>query len=125
MNRRGFLTGALAGGLSLAQDGGQMQYATLGRTGVRVSKLAVGCYFIGTDEVSQAEGEAILHRAVELGVNYLDTAPNYLRSEEKMGPVIPEIRDKVFLVSKWSDPHERHREIGDRSGMVICGIALF
>ena len=50
-----------------------------------------------------------LHRALELGVNYLDTAPTYGSpetgfAEEKMGPAIAEIRDQVFLVTKTEEP---------------------
>ena len=46
---------------------------------------------------------------LELGVNYLDTAPTYGNAEtgfaeEKMGPAIAEIRDKVFLVTKTEEP---------------------
>lgn len=106
MQRRDFLARSLATGLawtSASPGATTMPTATLGRTGVRVSRLALGCYFLGTEEVSQAAAEEILLRAVELGINYLDTAPNYLRSEEKMGPAIPKIRERVFLVSKTED----------------------
>jgi aryl-alcohol dehydrogenase-like predicted oxidoreductase len=50
-----------------------------------------------------------LRRALELGVNYLDTAPVYGNeqtgfAEEKMGPGIRELRDKFFLVTKTEEP---------------------
>ena len=59
--------------------------------------------------VTPDDVRATLHRAVELGVNYLDTAPTYGNpetgfAEEKMGPAIAEIRDKVFLVTKTEEP---------------------
>jgi aryl-alcohol dehydrogenase-like predicted oxidoreductase len=49
-----------------------------------------------------------LYRALDLGVTYLDVAPNYGStgtgfSEEKMGPAIKDIRDKVFLVTKTEE----------------------
>jgi aryl-alcohol dehydrogenase-like predicted oxidoreductase len=58
--------------------------------------------------VTAKDVSATLHRALELGVNYLDTAPNYGNpetgfAEEKMGPAISELRDQVFLVSKTED----------------------
>lgn len=54
-------------------------------------------------------GRAALHCALELGINYLDTAPTYGNAEtgfaeEKMAPAITAIRDKVFLVTKPEDP---------------------
>jgi len=82
----------------------------LGRTGVRVSRLGIGCEpfkhaHVGVDDVRKT-----LLRALELGVNYLDVAPTYGdakrggTSEVKMGPTIAEIRDRVFLVTKTEEP---------------------
>jgi aryl-alcohol dehydrogenase-like predicted oxidoreductase len=80
----------------------------LGRTGVTVGRLGVGCAYFQRKRVTPDDVSKTLHRALELGVNYLDTAPNYGSpetgyAEEKMGAVIPEIRDKVFLVTKTED----------------------
>ncbi len=82
---------------------------TLGRTGVRVSRLGIGCAPFQREQVTEDAIRATLHRALELGVNYLDVAPNYGNeergfSEAKMGPSIPEIRDRVFLVTKTEEP---------------------
>ncbi len=76
----------------------------LGRTGVRVSRLGIGCAYFQRKPVTPDDVRATLHRALELGVNYLDTAPVYGDAEEKMGPAIAEIRDKVFLVTKTEEP---------------------
>lgn len=81
----------------------------LGRTGVRVSRLGIGCAYFQRKRVTPDDVRGTLHRALELGVNYLDTAPNYGSvetgfAEEKMGPAIAEIRDKVFLVTKTEEP---------------------
>jgi len=63
-----------------------MEYRTLGRTGLNVSLLSMGGLF-----VSKAGGEDrqraydAIHRALALGVNYVDTAPSYLDSEEVLG----------------------------------------
>ncbi len=82
--------------------------AALGRTGAKVSRLGIGCAYFQRKRVTPDDVSATLHRALELGVNYLDTAPNYGHpetgfAEEKMGPALRELRDKVFLVSKTEE----------------------
>lgn len=80
----------------------------LGRTGVEVSRLGIGCAYFQREHVTPEHTRAVLLRGLELGVNYLDTAPNYATgdhiAEVKMGPAIKEIRDKVFLVTKTEEP---------------------
>jgi aryl-alcohol dehydrogenase-like predicted oxidoreductase len=80
----------------------------LGRTGAKVGQLGVGCAYFQRKRVTPEDVAKTLHRALELGINYLDTAPNYGSpetgfAEEKMGLVMPEIRGKVFLVTKTED----------------------
>ncbi len=82
---------------------------TLGRTGEMVSLLGIGCFPFAKKEVSIDDIGKILHSAVDMGINYLDVAPNYGRegvgfAETKMGPVVKAIRKKIFLVSKTEDP---------------------
>ena len=76
-----------------------MKYATLGRTGINLSILGVGCAPLGQTYSSQQAADEVLQRAVELGVTYIDTAPNYAKAEERMGHVMPEVRDKIFLAT--------------------------
>jgi aryl-alcohol dehydrogenase-like predicted oxidoreductase len=83
--------------------------APLGRTGVEVSRLGIGCAWFQRKQVTPDDVAKTLHRALELGVTYLDTAPSYGTpeggyAEEKMGHVLPEIRDRVFLVTKTDEP---------------------
>ncbi|MEI6786779.1 MAG: aldo/keto reductase, partial [Verrucomicrobiota bacterium] len=56
-----------------------MQYRALGRTGWKVSAVSFGAWAIGGawGPVKDAESLAALHRAVELGVNFFDTADVY------------------------------------------------
>ncbi len=72
----------------------------LGRTGVRVSMLAVG----GAHFLRQSEGEGIrlIHEAIDLGVTFLDNAWEYnrTRSESVMGAALKGRRDRVFLMTK-------------------------
>ncbi|NLF32237.1 MAG: aldo/keto reductase [Planctomycetes bacterium] len=70
----------------------------LGRTGFDVSLFALGGVTYNT--LGDAEAAAVVHRALDLGVNYIDTAHSYKESERKLGPVIAERRDEVFLATK-------------------------
>jgi aryl-alcohol dehydrogenase-like predicted oxidoreductase len=80
-----------------------MPQRRLGRTDKHVSLLGVGCApfaDLSTEQVSK-----IIHRALELDVNYFDVAPNYGNarrgySEKVMGPTVAKVRDRMFLVSK-------------------------
>ena len=82
----------------------------LGRTGAKVSRLGIGCAYFQRKHVTPDDVTATLHRAIELGVNYLDTAPVYGNpetgfAEVKMGPgASRELRDKFFLVTKTEEP---------------------
>lgn len=70
----------------------------LGRTGIEVSILALGG--VKYNQLPDAEAAAVVHRAIDLGINYIDTAATYDQSEWKLGPVVAERRDEVFLASK-------------------------
>jgi len=86
-----------------------MQYRVLGRTGVRVSEIGFGGAGAGLrnylrrwdprDEDLAATVEAALRRAVELGINYFDTAPKY-GSEEVFGRGLKAHRKDIFLATK-------------------------
>src|SRR3954466_7690627 len=56
-----------------------MQYRVLGRTGFNVSAISVGCWAIGGawGKINDEESLAALHRALDLGVNFFDTADVY------------------------------------------------
>ncbi len=78
-----------------------MEHRALGRTGAQVSALCLGCmnFGWGTEEKESTE---IIHRALELGLNFLDTADVYGKgaSEEITGRAIAGRRDEVFLATK-------------------------
>ena len=81
-----------------------MVYRTLGRTGLKVSALAFGCGDVGGLMVrgEPADRERAVARAVELGINYLDTAPSYGsgQSEKNLGAVLRSLRPPVIVGSK-------------------------
>ncbi len=72
---------------------------TLGRTGEKVPMLGLGFGPVGIG-LSEKEALELMESAIDLGVNYWDTAPTYGRAQEFMGKILPKVRDKVFLVTK-------------------------
>jgi uncharacterized protein len=72
---------------------------TLGKTGVQVPLIGYGTAPLGKDHVSVEQAEECLNRAIDLGVTYLDTSPDY-GSEPKVGEVMKTRRDEVFLATK-------------------------
>ena len=87
-----------------------MEYAKLGNTDIEVSKLCVGCMSFGKAgtlhdwTVDEAETEKIVKHALDLGINFFDTANGYSEgtSEEYLGRAIKKniARDKVVIASK-------------------------
>lgn len=97
-----------------------MPMRTLGKTGLKVSTLSFGG---GSKFLKCKRWEAMLERAVELGVNFFDTASEYggagyetsdaLGSEERFGKILPKYRDKVIICTKFSsrDVNEAAKEL--------------
>ena len=90
-----------------------MNYRTLGRTGLRVSEVGFGGISVGRAgwgvqgqgdraEVDEAEAVRTMHRALDLGVNFFDTAPNYgnRESERMFGKALKGRRDRCFIATK-------------------------
>ncbi len=75
-----------------------MEYRTLGSTGLRVSRLGFGC--IKFAHCKEGDVAAALRRALELGINFFDTARAYGTSEEMIGRAIGSRRDEFVLATK-------------------------
>ncbi len=75
-----------------------MQYRELGRTGLRVSSIGLGCVQLASSRTEVAV--PIVQRALELGVNYFDVAKGYGDAEIKLGLGVADCRDNVILSSK-------------------------
>jgi aryl-alcohol dehydrogenase-like predicted oxidoreductase len=81
-----------------------MQYRALGRTGWKVSTVSFGAWAIGGTwgPVDDNESLAALHRAVELGVNFFDTADVYGdgHSERLLKQLLKERKEKIYIATK-------------------------
>ena len=78
-----------------------MQKRTLGRTGLEVSVLGMGGLYVSRAGArGRDEGCRAVHRALELGVNYVDTAPSYRDSEEVLGIALESVTQPYFLATK-------------------------
>ena len=79
-----------------------MEYRTLGRTGLTVSEVGYGAWGIGASQwvgAREDESVAALRRAIELGVNFIDTARGYGESERIVGAVLRDHPD-VLVATK-------------------------
>jgi aryl-alcohol dehydrogenase-like predicted oxidoreductase len=84
-----------------------MQQRVLGRTGVHVSPLCLGAMMFGSGgNPDHEESIRIIHRALDAGINFIDTADAYSRgeSEEIVGKALERRRDDVVLATKVHFP---------------------
>lgn len=120
MERRAFLGAGLSAGLlpaSAASAAGKhplpynprthqaMPTRNLGKTGYRVGILSLGGQATLEIPGKEAESLAIIDRAIDLGVNYIDSAAGYGKgtSEKHIGIVLKRRRKEVFVTSKTAD----------------------
>jgi aryl-alcohol dehydrogenase-like predicted oxidoreductase len=104
-----------------------METRQLGRTGLKVTQLGFGAMEIrgpkvwGGREVSDPQAERILNAVLDAGINFIDTAPDYGLSEERIGRFISGRRKEYFLATKcgcdpkdvgdhWETPHTWTRD---------------
>ena len=98
----------------------------LGNTGLQVSEIGFGALEIGRDwapdvnpdpsHPSKEEAGRLLNRLLDLGVNFIDTAPAYWSSEEFIGAGIAHRRDEYILATKVGEQCDRSGSMYDYSG---------
>ena len=104
-----------------------MEYRTLGRTGIEVSTIGMGCWAIGGDAwgpVEDRDSEAAIRRALALGVTFFDTADVYGRghSEELVGRALADRRDDVVISTKvglWDSHRDRVPNIYSDPALIV------
>ena len=100
-----------------------MEYAQLGRTGLRVSRVGFGGGSIGQVWGPTTEEESVraVHRALDLGVNFFDVAPGYGngKAEEVLGMALQGRRGKAIVATKV---RLRAEEMGDVDGVVARSV---
>jgi aryl-alcohol dehydrogenase-like predicted oxidoreductase len=89
-----------------------MEYRDFGRAGIRMSEVGLGFGPPGFDP--SADYTPLLQRAVDLGVNFIDTADFYgaYRSEEWIGKALESRRDEIIIATKFGTVHRdgEHRK---------------
>lgn len=104
-----------------------MRYRPLGRTQLAVSEIGLGTVELGmdygirtegtTDRPSERDAQVLLNRALDLGVNFIDTAAAYGESEEIIGRALHARREAYILATKclhWSDKGLPVTEVRER-----------
>jgi len=77
-----------------------MKKRILGNTGLQVSELSLGGLFISSIGGEFQQSKKAILRALELGVNYIDTAPSYANSEEVLGKALQDVDTPLILSTK-------------------------
>jgi aryl-alcohol dehydrogenase-like predicted oxidoreductase len=108
-----------------------MQYVNLGRTGLKVSKLCLGCMTYGEPgrgmhaawTLDEENSRPLLKQALDLGINFFDTANSYSdgTSEEIVGRALRDFarRDEVVIATKVFFPQRKGPNIGGLSRKAI------
>jgi aryl-alcohol dehydrogenase-like predicted oxidoreductase len=83
-----------------------MQYRILGRTGIKVSPYALGAMVLGASIGNPDHDDSIriIHKALDAGINFIDTADAYGDSEVVVGKALKGRRDSVVLATKFGRP---------------------
>jgi aryl-alcohol dehydrogenase-like predicted oxidoreductase len=92
-----------------------MEIRNLGRSGLRVSSIGLGCNNFG-GRIDDAASKAVIHKALDLGITLFDTADTYGErggSEEVMGRLLGDDRKRIVLATKFAAPMD---DSGEKQG---------
>jgi aryl-alcohol dehydrogenase-like predicted oxidoreductase len=104
-----------------------MDYTTLGDTGIEVSRICLGCMSFGSDDwydwvLEEDEATPIIERAIDLGINFFDTANvySYGESERILGEALEGRREESVVATKvWGQMRDEDRNSGGLSRKTI------
>ncbi len=107
-----------------------MNHVNLGRTGLKVSRLCLGCMTYGVPErgshpwtLGEADSRPLIRRAIEMGINFFDTANSYSdgTSEEIVGRALRDFarRDEIVIATKVYYPSRSAPNVGGLSRKAI------
>lgn len=99
-----------------------MEYVKLGNTGLDVSRICLGCMGFGDAQwvhkwmLDEAQSRPVIKKALELGINFFDTANVYSRGEEIVGRALKDYanRDEIVIATKL---HGRMHEGPNGAGL--------
>lgn len=77
-----------------------MNFRTLGKTGITVSEIGLGGLFTSGLGPGFEESKRAVFKALDLGINFIDTAPGYADSEEVLGRILRDVKTPVILSTK-------------------------
>jgi len=95
-----------------------VQRRRLGRTNLDVSEIGLGALEIGRDwgirdadfgRPAEQDAISLIHAALDLGINFIDTAPAYQLSEERIGKALHGHRHEVYLATKVGEHYDNER----------------
>lgn len=90
--------GASGGGMISTPPVAPLPKRPLGRTGEKLSIIALGGLVLADE--TQETADALAREAIENGINYFDVAPSYGNAQDRMGPALKPFRKGVFLACK-------------------------
>lgn len=94
-----------------------MQYRKLGKTNIEISEIALGTWQVGGvwgSEFDEKNAEAILHKAIDLGINFIDTADVYSNglSEKAVAKVVKSHSERITIATKCGRRLSQHNAAG-------------
>ena len=96
-----------------------MNNSTLGRSGLKVSRLALGAAQLGDPNLEASLVENVLNRVLDLGINFIDTAAMYGESEARIGKHIAHRKDEFAIATKcgvyWNESAGESQLVQDYS----------